>query len=136
MNRAVKLLLIAAGTFFVGLGFVGIFLPLLPTTPFLLLAAVCYSKSSGRFYNWLLRNSLFGQYIRDWREGRGLPIKTKIISIALLAPTIGYSILFVVPNILVKFLLALLALGLSMHIVSLPTKININNILEKREANS
>jgi len=136
MNGAVKILLIAAGTLFVGIGFVGIFLPLLPTTPFLLLAAVCYSRSSEKFYNWLLRNSLFGQYIRDWREGKGISIKTKLLSIGLLALTMGYSIIYVAPNTMVKFILVLIAVGVSMHVVSLPTKRNIKNNLENGEVNS
>ncbi|MFH0931814.1 MAG: YbaN family protein, partial [Candidatus Zixiibacteriota bacterium] len=80
---AIRGALIITGTFFVGLGVLGIFLPLLPTTPFLLLAAACYARSSKRFYNWLLNNRWFGSYIKDYKEGKGVPSKVKAISISL-----------------------------------------------------
>ena len=60
------------------LGIAGIFLPLLPTTPFLLLAAACYVRSSPRLYRWLMNHRWTGEYIRDYREKRGLPLRTKI----------------------------------------------------------
>jgi len=68
-NSLIRRVLIVAGTFFVGLGIVGIFIPILPTTPFLLLAAACYARSSERFYNWLLNHRWFAKYIRPYREG-------------------------------------------------------------------
>jgi len=122
MKRPIKILLIVIGTLLVGLGFIGIFLPFLPTTPFLLLAAVCYSRSSDRLYSWLLSNRWFGQYIRDWREGRGIPLKIKILSVSLLILTIAYSVVSVVPSSAGKILLILVASGVSAHIISLPTK--------------
>lgn len=121
MSRSVKVLLIVAGTFFVGLGGLGIFLPLLPTTPFLLLAAACYARSSESLYARLLDNRWFGRHIKNWREGKGIPRKSKAFSISLLILTIGYSIVFVVPYLMIKFLLALVAAGVSAHILSLPT---------------
>lgn len=115
-NRMVRGLLVAAGTFFVGLGILGIFLPLLPTTPFLLLAAALYSKSSKRFYNGLLNNKWFGRYIRDYREGKGVPLKVKLFSIAFLWITILISAIFV--DILwVRILLIVIALGVTVHIL-------------------
>lgn len=113
-----------------GLGTLGIFLPLLPTTPFLLLAAVCYARSSEAFYNWLLNNKWFGQYIKNWREGKGIPIKTKILSISLLVLTIGYSVIFVVPIFIGRFFLILIAVGVSVHILSLPTLKNKQGIIK------
>lgn len=125
MSQSLRILLIVAGTFFVGLGGLGIFLPLLPTTPFLLLAAACYARSSETFYSWLLNNKWFGQHIKDWREGRGIPLKTKALSISLLLLTIGYSIAFVVTGFAIKFFLILVVIGVSTHIFLLPTlKIN------------
>ncbi|MCD4844035.1 MAG: YbaN family protein [Methanosarcinales archaeon] len=90
------------GTVFLIIGGVGIILPLLPTTPFLLLALTCYAKSSKRLYNWLLYNKWFGEYIKNWHEGRGIPVKTKILTIALLFLTMGYSVAFVVPSFIGK----------------------------------
>ncbi len=95
-NNLSRWALIATGTFFVGLGIFGIFLPLLPTTPFLLLAAACYARSSKRFYNWLLNNKWFGNYIKNYRERKGIPLKIKILSISFLWIAIGYSAIFIV----------------------------------------
>lgn len=97
------------------------FLPLLPTTPFLLLAAICYGHSSERFYHWLTTNRFFGDYIRNYREGRGIPLKQKIFTITLLWMTIGYSILFIVPLWWVKLLLGLCAAGVTIHLVRVKT---------------
>lgn len=120
MNQLVKILLIVVGTFLVGLGILGIFLPLLPTTPFLLLAAACYARGSTKFYNWLLGNKWFGSYIKNWREGKGIPLKTKILAISLLIFTIGYASIFVVRPYWGKICLVLIALGVSIHIISIP----------------
>jgi len=112
-----KGVLIIAGTCFVGLGIVGIFLPLLPTTPFLLLAAACYARSSERFYNWLLNNRWFGRYIKNYLEGKGLPLKVKVLSLCLLWITIGYSVVFVVDTLVVRVILIVIAVGVTIHIL-------------------
>lgn len=116
-----KPLLIASGTVCVGLGMLGIFLPLLPTTPFLLLAAACYIRSSEKFYRWLIANRWFGRYIRNYREGRGVPFSTKVMAISLLWITIGYSAFFVVDILAVRILLILIAAGVTVHLVLLKT---------------
>jgi len=112
-------LLIAVGSFFVGLAFIGIFVPLLPTVPFLLLAAACYARSSERFSNWLLNNRLFGKAVRDYREGKGVPPRTKAIAIALLWITIGFSVAFAVSLLAFKVVLMLIALGVTIHILTI-----------------
>ncbi len=117
----VEMLLKIAGTAFMIIGGAGIFLPLLPTTPFLLLAAVCYARSSERWYNWLLYNRWFGSYIRNWHDGKGIPMKTKILSVVFLTLTIGYSAAFVVPFVLGKVVLILIAVCVSIHILLFPT---------------
>ena len=99
----------------------GILLPLLPTTPFLLLAAACYAKGSKRFYNWLLNNKFFGKYITNYREGRGIPIKSKIITISLLWLTISYSVIFVVTIFIGQLILILIATGVTYHILTINT---------------
>ncbi len=114
-------LLISAGTFFIGLGIIGIFLPLLPTTPFLLLAAACYARSSKRFYNWLLNNRWFGNYIKNYREGKRVPLKIKVLSISFLWFAIGYSAIFVVHILLGRIILILIAIVVTMHILSIKT---------------
>ena len=113
--------LIIAGSFFVALGILGIFLPILPTTPFLLLAAACYAKSSERFYNWLINNKWLGNYIKNYREGKGVPLKVKVLSISFLWFTIGYSVVFVVNTFLIQVILILIAIGVTIHILSIRT---------------
>ena len=120
-NKFIRQSLKVIGTFFVVIGFIGIFVPLLPTTPFLLLAAACYAKSSTTFYNWLLCNKWFGSYIKNYREGRGVSLKSKIISITFLTAAIGYAIIFVVPVLTGKIILILIYIGVGWHIITLPT---------------
>lgn len=116
-----KWFLITIGTISVGLGFLGVFLPLLPTTPFLLLAAACYIRSSERFYHWLIHHKWFGNHIRNYREGRGIPLITKITAISLLWLTVGFSAFFVVPVVYVKILLVVIATGVTIHLLSVKT---------------
>jgi len=120
-NHLRRQVLIVAGTFFVGLGALGIFLPLLPTTPFLLLAAACYIRSSKRFYNWLINNKWLGNYIKNYQEGKGIPLKAKVLPISLLWITIGYSVFFIVHIFLVRVILILIAIGVTIHILSIRT---------------
>ena len=111
--------LIITGSFFTGLGILGIFLPLLPTTPFLLIAAACYIRSSEKFYNWLINNKWLGNYIKNYIEGKGFPLKVKVLSISLLWITIGYSVVFVVHIFLIRVILILIAIGVTIHILSI-----------------
>lgn len=117
----IKMILIAAGTISVGLGVVGIFLPLMPTTPFLLLAAYLYSRSSDRFYHWLITNPWFGDYIRDYREGRGIRRRHKIVAIGTLWTTITFSIWFF-PLWWVRLLLLLFVSSVTFHILWMKTR--------------
>ena len=121
-SRLVKGLLLAAGTVSVGLGVLGIVFPVVPTTPFLLLAAACYAHSSERFYVGLLTNRYFGQYIRDWREKRGLTLATKLWIIFVMAGTMGASAVFFVPLVSVKIFLGIVGACVSIYVWRLPTK--------------
>jgi len=115
-RRWIRWLLVAAGFLFFGLGVVGVFLPLLPTTPFLLLAAACFARSSERFYRWLLGNRWFGAYVRNYREGRGIPAKVKIFSVALLWVAILLSAAFAVSNLIVRIILVGIGAAVTVHI--------------------
>jgi uncharacterized membrane protein YbaN (DUF454 family) len=121
MNRLARFLLIGFGTLCVALGIVGIFVPILPTTPFLLLAAFCFARSSRRFLNWLLTNRWFGAYIRNYREGRGIPRREKVLTIIALWLTIGFSSLYAVSVWWGKLLLIVVAIGVTVHLVRLRT---------------
>lgn len=121
-QQIVKALLLSSGTIFLVLGAIGIFLPVLPTTPFLLLSAACYLRSSQRMYKWLLGNRWFGEYIKNYQEGKGIPAKTKMVALAVLWGAILYSTLIVVDEILIaQIALVAIAVGVSVHLFRLPT---------------
>jgi len=116
-DRLKRQLLIITGTICVVIGVIGIFIPILPTTPFLLLATACYLRSSQRFHSWLMNNRVFGVYIRNYTEGRGMRIKVKLFTITLLWVTIGISISVAAPNWIVKTILIIIAIGVTLHII-------------------
>jgi hypothetical protein len=121
MRESKRALLIACGILFVGLATLGMALPVLPTTPFLLLAAVCFARSSPRFYNWLLTNRWFGAYIRNYREGRGIALIHKVIALTFLWLTIGYAAGWVVAFWPLRVVLVGIALGVTVHLVRAKT---------------
>lgn len=120
-NRLIRGILIFFGTLFLGLGILGIILPILPTTPFLLLSAACYSRSSDRFYKWLLRNRFFGKYIKNYREGKGISLKIKIFVITILWISILFSSFFFVTSPIIKLILIIIAIGVTIHILLMKT---------------
>jgi len=127
-QRIVRSLWFIAGTICVVLGAIGMVLPILPTTPFLLAAAACYYKSSERMHRWLLTNKWFGEYIRNYTEGRGLPMKTKIAALTVLWITIVFSTVFILDRLLptqlvlpMQLIMVAVAIAVSIHILRLPT---------------
>ena len=127
-QKIIKALWLAVGLVCLVLGAVGMVLPILPTTPFLLAAAACFCKSSTRMYDWLLSNKWFGEYIRNYKEGRGLPMRTKITALTVLWVTIGLSTIFLLSRILppplilpMQVVMIAVAVGVSIHILRLPT---------------
>jgi uncharacterized protein len=127
-QKITRALWLAVGLVCVGLGAIGMVLPILPTTPFLLAAAACFCKSSTRMYDWLLSNKWFGEYIRNYREGRGLSMRTKITALTVMWATIGVSTVFLLNRLLpsqlvlpVQIVMIAVAVGVSIHILRLPT---------------
>ena len=119
-NRLVKWALIVAGSFFLVLGTIGILIPLLPTTPFLVLSAACYAKSSERFYNWLINNKWFGSYIKNYKEGKGISLKAKIYTITLLWVTILFST-FIIKTFWIRVILIIIAIVVTIHVLTIKT---------------
>lgn len=118
----VRVVLTLVGVMAVILGFVGIFLPLVPTVPLLLLAAACFARSSDRLHRLLLDHRRFGPIIRDYTAGAGLPPRAKGTAIATIWLTIPPSALFIVPDLLMKFILFGIAIAITIYLVTLPTK--------------
>ncbi|MBN2535396.1 MAG: YbaN family protein [Spirochaetales bacterium] len=116
-----KVILLIAGNISLSLGVAGIFLPVLPTTPFLLLSAACFLRSSDKLYYWLTHHKMFGNYIRSYLKYKAISIKAKIISISLLWLVIGITIIFFITIIWVKVLLLLIAAGVTIYLLSIKT---------------
>ncbi len=121
-NKVVRAFFFAAGTVSLSLGAIGIVLPILPTTPLLLLALACYCRSSKRMTHWILTNKYFGDYIRRYKEGKGIPLKTKVLALTILWLTVSYSAFFMVQKWLpVQLVLFAVAIGVTIHLSRLPT---------------
>ena len=116
-----KVFMIIAGTVCLALGIIGIFVPLLPTTPFLLLSAAAYFRGSERLYNWLINHKYLGVYIRNYREHKAIPLRAKIFSVSLMWLTIGYCIFFLDIYVWIKILLGCIIVGVTWHILSFKT---------------
>lgn len=121
-KRMKNKLLIFIGSLSLFLGLLGIALPLLPTTPFLLLSATCYFHGSDKLYHWLMTHPTLGPYIHSFREDKAIPLRVKVVSVSLVWITLLYCIFFVVNPLWLKFLLFALAVGISCHILSYATR--------------
>lgn len=116
-----KIVLVVFGTLSLILGVIGIFLPVLPTTPFLLLAATLYLHSSKRLYDWLLAHPYLGEYIRNFKEYRAIPLRVKFISVSLVWATLLYCAIGVARTWWMSLLFIAIALGVTIHILSYKT---------------
>src|SRR4030042_5188214 len=116
-NKVKRSFYFVFGTVFLILGGVGVLLPILPTTPFLLLSAACYYKSSKRMHYWLLNNRWFGNYLRNYAEGKGISLKAKLFTISLLWTLIVYSVFFAINNIIVQLILLCIAIGVTVRLL-------------------
>lgn len=111
-----------SGIILVLIGTIGIFLPVLPTTIFLILASACFIKSSPRAHQWLRNHKLFGQYIKNYEEKSGLTLKSKFFNILFLWIMISISILFFTSEIVIKIVLLLIAIGVTIHLLMIKTQ--------------
>lgn len=115
----VRALFVVLGFVSFGLGVLGIFLPLLPTTPFLLLSAYLFIRSSNRLYQWLINHRVFGKYIHDYIEKRGIPKRVKWYTLALLWTSILWCIASLELSNTLRILLLAIAVGVTIHVVML-----------------
>ena len=114
--------LITAGILCVIVAVIGIFLPLIPTTPLLLLAAACFVRSSSRLYRWLTTHKLFGKAILDYYEHRVVSRRSKTLALVMLWVTIGSTILFAIDTLWLRALLLTIAIAVTVHITRLPSR--------------
>lgn len=113
--------LISVGVISVALGVIGVFVPLLPTTPFLLVAAACFLRSSDRLYQRLITHPMLGPYIRNYRERRAITRWARIVALVLLWTTIGYATFMLVGSLAVRVALLTIAALVTVHLVRLRT---------------
>ena len=121
VTGAKRVLLASLGVFLVGFGIAGVFLPLVPTTFPLLLAAGLFARSSERLHGWLLGHRMFGAYIRNYQEGRGMAARHKATTLATLWVGIGVSIYFSRTSVVAIVMLIVILFGVTIHILVLPT---------------
>ena len=114
-----KYLLIILGSISLALGVIGIFLPVLPTTPFLLLSATLYVHSSEKLYQWLINQKYLGTYIRNFREHHAIPLRAKILSISMIWITLIYCAIAISDVICIKLIFIGLAIDVTCHILSI-----------------
>ena len=112
-------LYIVAGSIAIGIAVIGIFVPLLPTTPFLILAAFCYGRGSKRLYNMLLSNRIVGNYLRNYLEGKAMSVKAKILTLSMLWIVSGCTAALLTDSPIVRIVLFAVASGVTVHIALL-----------------
>ena len=116
-----RVVLLTVGLASLATGIAGMFVPVLPTTCFLLLAAWCFGKSSPTLHHWMHHNRWFGQYLRDYRAGHGIPRAVKVGSLSLMWLTIGATVVFAISTLWVRLALLLVAAAVTLHVVTLRT---------------
>ena len=116
-----KILLLIIGHISLGLGILGIFLPLLPTTPFLLLSLACFAKSSDKLHDFILNNNYLAPYVKDFMKGEGIPKNVKIKAISLIWLSIGFTVTFVIDKTILRIMLLTIASIVSVYIYTRET---------------
>lgn len=111
-----KWFLLILGWVFFSIGLLGVFLPLLPTTPFMLLAAWCFSKSSPQFYQWLIELPYIGQSVKDWHDHKVIRLKAKVMATVLITGALIYVGFFSVVANEIKLMMLLICLGVLLYI--------------------
>jgi uncharacterized membrane protein YbaN (DUF454 family) len=132
-NKAVRMLWIILGSISLGIGLLGIILPLIPTTPLLLLAAYCYARGSKKMHRWLLNHRWFGKYIRNYYEGKGIPLAIKIYAIAIIWITISITAFFIIDFLWGRILLYTIAIVVSIYLIHIKTLVKDPDEFKKRK---
>lgn len=120
-DRTLNIFLTISGLISLGLGILGAFLPVLPTTPFLLLASVLFLKGNKGLYDWLMNHPKFGTYISNFLEHKAIPLRVKAVSVSTLWITLLYCAIFVAGHWALRALFIAIAVGVTVHILSYKT---------------
>ena len=114
-----KIVLTVIGIVAIALGVIGIFVPLLPTTPFLLLAAACFARSSKGMHDWLMNHRLFGDYLRNYEQGRGIPVRAKLLALVMMWSSLAYAA-WRYESTWLRVLIVIVGAGVSIYLLRLP----------------
>ena len=125
-GRFARMVFAVLGCVLVGIGIIGVVLPVLPTTPFMLLAAACFARGSKRLHAWLLGSRVFGPTIRAWRRTRSIPLRAKIAAILLIVIVLGSTIVLLVTSLMLQIILATIGAAVSVWLLCLPTRRDVH----------
>ncbi len=131
-NRVVRMTYLALGFVCLGLGFIGIFLPLMPTTVFMLLAAFFFARSSERWHTWMLEHPRFGRVIRDYQAGLGIPVGAKVLAVSAVIVAFALSIGFAVDTVVWRVALGGLGLAIIAFILTRPTRARVSQEVSEK----
>jgi uncharacterized membrane protein YbaN (DUF454 family) len=120
-GKMMRSIYIIVGTIALVIGAIGLFLPVIPTTPLVILAAACYYRGSDRLHNWILSSRWFGETVKNYQEGRGLTRDTKVRAISMMWAMILISAWFFVSNFFVRVAIICVAIGVTVYLIKLPT---------------
>ena len=122
-GKTARISWLVAGCISVCIGFIGIIVPGLPTTVFMLIAAACFYRSSQRFYDWIISHKLFGHHVKNYREGKGMPKRAKVMAFLFMWGFVLFAVAFGIPDHLlwVKIITSLSAATGTGYIAALPT---------------
>jgi uncharacterized protein len=132
-NKFVRSLLLIAGFISILFAILGIFLPLIPTTPLVLLAAYFFGKSSQKFHTWLINNKMFGKYIKNYQDGKGLSRRSKITAITSMWAVLIISGIWATEIMFVRIILGVVGIGVTIHLLRMPTFVESNYEVEFNE---
>lgn len=97
-NKLSRVFWFSLGIIFTGIGLIGVVIPGLPTTPLMILAAACFAKSSQRFYNWIINNRMFGEHVKNYREGNGIPKRSKPVILGTMWAFVLFAVFIAIPD--------------------------------------
>ena len=97
-NKLSRVFWFSLGMIFTGIGLIGVVIPGLPTTPLMILAAACFAKSSQRFYNWIIDNRMFGEHVKNYREGNGIPKRSKPVILGTMWAFVLFAVFIAIPD--------------------------------------
>ena len=109
-NPLLRWLWVGLGCLFVGLGAIGAVVPGMPTTVFLVLAAGCFIRSSQKLYDWLISNKTFGPYLKNYREGKGIPLRAKVVALSMIVIFVSFAVFVAIEATQIKILVGLIGL--------------------------